>query len=69
MQFLDEHGFPLASGDLAARCPECHKVRTHFVADHVVPIALGGHEDGPLSVHCRSCSGAQGARLGAERRK
>ena len=66
--FLDEHGFLLASGDLAARCPECRHVRAKWVADHVLSIADGGREDGELTVHCRSCSGKQGARIAAQRR-
>jgi 5-methylcytosine-specific restriction protein A len=33
-----------------------------LTADHVVPYAAGGSDDGPLSVLCRSCNGAKGAR-------
>lgn len=33
-----------------------------LTADHVLPVAAGGREDGPLTVLCRSCNGAKGAR-------
>jgi 5-methylcytosine-specific restriction protein A len=33
-----------------------------LVADHVVPYAAGGAEDGPLRVLCRSCNSSRGAR-------
>ncbi len=51
-------------GKPCAICPECHELRNAFVADHVVPIAVGGDEGGPLRVHCRSCSNRQGGRIG-----
>lgn len=61
--WLSEHGITLENGDVIARCPECGQMRARFVADHVIPLKLGGSEDGPLRVHCRSCSGRQGAAL------
>jgi 5-methylcytosine-specific restriction protein A len=49
-------------GDL---CPgwerEPHQ-SSDLVADHVVPYAAGGAEDGPLRVLCRSCNSSRGAR-------
>ena len=33
-----------------------------LTADHVVPVASGGAEDGPLTVRCRSCNSARGTR-------
>jgi 5-methylcytosine-specific restriction endonuclease McrA len=44
-------------------------MRARFVADHVVPIAEGGAEDGELRVHCSVCSGRQGARLSARKKR
>jgi 5-methylcytosine-specific restriction protein A len=35
---------------------------TDLTADHVMPYAAGGSEDGPLRVLCRSCNSARGAR-------
>lgn len=67
--FLAEHGRECASGDVIARCPECRQMRARWVADHVTPIAQGGHEDGPLAVHCSSCSARQGARLANQGRE
>lgn len=61
--FMGQHGIRLQNGDTIARCPDCGKMRARFVADHAVPIAYGGPEDGPLRVHCASCSGKQGARI------
>ena len=66
--WLYEHGITLANGDVIARCPECRQMRAHWVADHIVPYAEGGSEDGELRVHCRVCSGKQGARIAAKRR-
>lgn len=65
--FLVERGFDLSDGNRAARCPDCGKVRTRFVADHVTPLAHGGREDGALRVHCAVCSGQQGAKIANER--
>jgi ribosomal protein S27AE len=67
--FLAEHGHTLPNGDVIARCPECGEVRARFIADHVTSIAEGGAEDGPLRVHCARCSGRQGARLSARRKR
>ena len=33
--FLAEHGFPLASGDVAAEVPKCRQVKASWVADRV----------------------------------
>jgi 5-methylcytosine-specific restriction protein A len=33
-----------------------------LTADHVVPVAAGGIESGPLRVICRQCNSARGAR-------
>ena len=68
--FLNEHGFLLSDGKtMAARCPECRAVKVKWVADHVVPLAEGGTEDGALQVHCKTCSGRQGARITAKKRR
>ena len=64
--FLAEHGFVLANGDRVARCPDCGRVRAQWVAHHIVPFIEGG-EQGELRVHCRSCSGKEGARIAARR--
>ena len=66
--WLREYGITLENGDVIARCPECRQMRAHWVADHVTPFAEGGSEDGELRVHCRVCSGKQGARIAAKRR-
>jgi 5-methylcytosine-specific restriction enzyme A len=34
-----------------------------LVADHIVAVAAGGAESGPLQVLCRCCNSARGARL------
>jgi 5-methylcytosine-specific restriction enzyme A len=33
-----------------------------LTADHTTPVAVGGREDGPLTVRCKSCNSARGAR-------
>jgi 5-methylcytosine-specific restriction protein A len=33
-----------------------------LTADHVTPVAAGGHPHGPLQVLCRSCNSRRGAR-------
>lgn len=33
-----------------------------LTADHVTPVAAGGHDNGPLEVLCRSCNSRKGAR-------
>jgi 5-methylcytosine-specific restriction enzyme A len=33
-----------------------------LTADHIVAVAAGGAEDGPLTVRCRACNSARGAR-------
>ncbi len=69
-QFMAEHGITLPNGDVIARCPQCHQMKARFVADHVVPLAVGGSETGRLRVHCASCSGRQGAAItNAKRRR
>lgn len=68
-EWLVVHGRQCASGDVIARCPDCGQMRARFIADHVVPIADGGREDGPLAVHCATCSGRQGAALAARRKR
>ena len=67
--WLSVHGRALENGDVIARCPDCRQMKRNFVADHVLPLAQGGSEDGELRVHCASCSGRQGARLAALRRQ
>jgi len=66
--FRAQHGVFCSDGSVVARCPECNKMKARFVADHIVPIAFGGTEDGPLRVHCLSCSGRQGARIARMKR-
>jgi 5-methylcytosine-specific restriction endonuclease McrA len=41
-------------------CP-AHPSRD-LTADHVLPVAAGGSEEGAISVLCRSCNGRRGAR-------
>jgi len=67
--WLWEYGITLDNGDVIARCPECRQMRAHWVADHIVPYAEGGSEDGELRVHCRRCAGRQGALIAAKRRQ
>ncbi|HEX2298333.1 MAG TPA: HNH endonuclease [Pseudonocardiaceae bacterium] len=48
------------------RCPGWRRPEhyaTDLTADHVIPVAAGGAEDGQLSVLCRSCNGAKQHRL------
>jgi len=68
-QFLSQHGHTLDNGDVIARCLQCHELRAHFVADHVVPMIQGGSESGDLRVHCARCSGQQGAKLAGKRKR
>jgi 5-methylcytosine-specific restriction protein A len=48
-------------------CPGAHEVghNSHasddLTADHLTPVALGGREDGPLRVLCRSANSSRGA--------
>lgn len=56
-------------GKSVAICPECRKVRCDWVADHLVPVGDSGDEAGELRVHCRTCSNAQGARMGNQRKR
>jgi hypothetical protein len=67
--WLAQHGHTLPNGDVIARCPECKQMRARFIADHVTPFVISGDEDGPLQVHCSVCSGRQGARLSARRKR
>ena len=67
--FLLDNAVPTDDGRLVAVCPQCGSWRSKFVADHVVPIAEGGTEDGALQVHCSVCSGRQGAMLAARRKR
>ncbi|WP_207974577.1 HNH endonuclease [Parafrankia sp. BMG5.11] len=46
-------------GDRAAHVA----LRSDLTADHVTPVAAGGREDGPLTVRCRACNSAKGARV------
>jgi 5-methylcytosine-specific restriction endonuclease McrA len=41
-------------------CTECGRT-TDLTADHVLPLALGGHPLGELRVLCRSCNSRRGA--------
>ena len=68
-EWLSTHGVELEDGSVIARCPDCREWRTRWVADHVVPLVMGGTEDGALRVHCSVCSGRQGARLAAWRKR
>ena len=68
-QFLAENGQTNDDGLLIALCPQCGHWRVKFIADHITPIAEGGSEDGPLQVHCSVCSGRQGARLAARKKR
>lgn len=47
-------------------CPGWGPARAHesddLTADHLVPVAAGGAEDGPLGVLCRTCNGRKGNR-------
>jgi 5-methylcytosine-specific restriction enzyme A len=50
-------------------CPGWEQREPHAVvwpnrltADHVVPVAIGGDEHGALTVRCKSCNSARGAR-------
>ena len=44
-------------------CPACGWVGVKLTADHVVPVALGGDEDGELRVMCKSCNSRGGAAI------
>jgi 5-methylcytosine-specific restriction protein A len=51
-----------------AVCPGWHRdmhevTPEQLTADHVVPVAAGGHPHGPLQVLCRSCNSSKGARI------
>jgi 5-methylcytosine-specific restriction endonuclease McrA len=41
--------------------PTC-SATTDLTADHVIPVARGGTNDGPRQVLCRRCNSAKGAR-------
>jgi 5-methylcytosine-specific restriction enzyme A len=41
-------------------CSECGGMRD-LTADHIIPLARGGHPLGPLRVLCRRCNSARGA--------
>jgi 5-methylcytosine-specific restriction protein A len=48
-------------------CPGWERHPAHpsadLTADHLVEVAAGGLESGPLVVRCRSCNGARSARV------
>jgi hypothetical protein len=48
-------------------CPGYGNRSAHWssdlTADHAVPVAAGGAEDGALVVRCRSCNSGRGSRL------
>ena len=57
-------------------CPACGNAGHHpdgapvqVTADHVVPVALGGAEDGELQPMCRRCQNLQASRVAAMRRR
>lgn len=47
-------------------CPVCGRTGVKLSADHIVPVALGGEEDGELAVACVDCQHKQAARVGNE---
>lgn len=57
-------------------CPRCGDADYHedgsrvgLTADHVVPVALGGSEDGELGVLCRRCQNQQATRVAHMKRR
>ena len=60
-EYKRTHGWQAPGGKWVAPCPRCHRVVSDMTAEHVVPFALSGREDGPLSVLCRSCNSRGGA--------
>jgi 5-methylcytosine-specific restriction protein A len=46
----------------ADRPPHPVEPPNDLTADHLVPVAAGGHQSGALVVRCRVCNGAKGAR-------
>ena len=44
-------------------CPLCGRWEVVLTADHVVPVARGGAEDGELRVICRGCNSRLGATM------
>lgn len=48
-------------------CPGWHRPAhpsSDLTADHITPVAAGGHPHGPLQVLCRSCNSSKQATLG-----
>ena len=54
---------PIARAQVAAQpwCVDCGAT-TDLTADHVVPLARGGRNDGQRQTLCRSCNSRKGAR-------
>ncbi len=55
-QWRDEHG------DMCPGYQRPPHPASDLTADHVISVASGGREDGPLVVLCRSCNSRKGAR-------
>lgn len=50
-------------------CPYCGRSGAKLTANHIVPVALGGREDGPLDVMCVTCMRKQASAVAAQRRR
>ncbi len=68
---LSATGTYLGDGLWLANCTLCHRrlalPLAQWTADHVIPIAAGGTESGPLRLSCMRCQRAQGGREGQRR--
>lgn len=47
-------------------CPQCGRTGVKLTCDHIVPIALGGQEDGELGVLCVECHRKQASAVAHE---
>jgi 5-methylcytosine-specific restriction endonuclease McrA len=43
-------------------CSDCGTT-TNLTAEHIIAVALGGSEDGPLTTLCQPCNSKRGAKL------
>ena len=49
-------------GDVCPGWNRTAHAATDLTADHVLPVAAGGAEDGPLTILCRECNGRKADR-------
>lgn len=70
---LNMQGVHLGDGVWQATCTTCWQVKSlpvrDWFADHIIPVAAGGSEDGPLRLSCAACQRRQGGLIANRRQR